>query len=112
MKMNLAQCEAITGSRFVKIWMHVGHLNIKKEKMSKTKKNYILIKDLLKYSDSEVIRFFFLLTHYRSKTNFSNKNLIKAEKGLSRLYKALLLYKNTNAKLDKGIIAKIFRCIE
>jgi len=105
---ELTQCESITNKKFVNIWMHVGHLNINEEKMSKTKKNYILINDLLKKFNPEVIKFFFLLTHYRSKINFSIKNIIKAKKSLNKLYKLLFQYKINKHILNQNIINEFF----
>jgi len=87
---EITQCESITKKTFVKIWMHVGHLKIDNQKMSKTKKNYILIKDILKKFNEETIRFFFLSTHYRKPITFSIKNITQIKNNLNNLYKTIL----------------------
>jgi len=84
---EIAQSEAATGKQFVKNWMHIGLLTVDGEKMSKSIGNIINVKDLLEKWDAEVIRLFFALAHYRSPPDFSEKALINAEKGLTRIYR-------------------------
>ncbi|MCL4546399.1 MAG: cysteine--tRNA ligase, partial [Deltaproteobacteria bacterium] len=62
---EIAQSESFTGKKFVNYWIHNGFVNINNEKMSKSLKNYITIRDLLKDYEPEVIRIFFMFTHYR-----------------------------------------------
>jgi cysteinyl-tRNA synthetase len=86
---EIAQSEAATGKTpFVKYWLHTGWLTINREKMSKSLGNVILIKDLLKKYDGEVIRFFYAQTHYRSPIDFSNDALDKSRKSLERIKQA------------------------
>ncbi|MGF3585092.1 MAG: cysteine--tRNA ligase [Thermoplasmatota archaeon] len=82
---EIAQAEAATDKRFAKYWMHVGLLTINGEKMSKSLGNIVNIRDLLGKWDSEVVRFFFAQTHYRSPPDFNDKALSDAEKGLERI---------------------------
>jgi cysteinyl-tRNA synthetase len=84
---EIAQAEAATGKDFAKYWMHIGLLTVDGEKMSKSIGNIINVKDLLKKWDSEVIRFFFSQTHYRSPPDFSEKALENSKKGLNRIYR-------------------------
>ena len=45
---EIAQSEALTGKKFVKVWMHSAFLNIDGEKMSKSLGNFVTLRDLLK----------------------------------------------------------------
>ena len=45
---EIAQSEALTGKRFVKLWLHSEFLYIKGEKMSKSLGNFVTLRDLLK----------------------------------------------------------------
>jgi cysteinyl-tRNA synthetase len=81
-----AQTEAATGSTFVNYWVHNGFVNIDREKMSKSIGNTLLIKDFLKEYHSEVLRLFFLTTHYRSPVDYSTKSVEDANNVLHRLY--------------------------
>lgn len=84
-----AQSCARNDAEFVNYWMHAGFLNINEEKMSKSLKNFLTIRDALKEYDPEVIRYFFAVSHYRSEINFSDDNLDKAKNSLDRLYTAI-----------------------
>jgi len=84
-----AQSEAFTGKEFVKTWMHVGFLQIDKEKMSKSLNNFLTIKDILQEVKPEELRFFMLQGHYRSQLDYSMEQLKLAKNSLDRLYTAL-----------------------
>ncbi|MFH1429154.1 MAG: cysteine--tRNA ligase [Candidatus Margulisiibacteriota bacterium] len=83
---EIAQSESATGKPFVKYWLHNGFLNINKEKMSKSLGNFLTLKELLVKHDPEALRLFFLQTHYRSPVDFSEEQIIEAEKALERFY--------------------------
>ena len=63
---EIAQSEALTGKRFVKVWMHAEFLNINGEKMSKSLGNFVTLRDLVKQAWSpRAIRLFLISAHYR-----------------------------------------------
>jgi len=86
---EIAQAEAATGKPFASIWMHNGLMTIRREKMSKSLGNLVLIRDLFeKYSySSEVIRLFLLSTHYRSPIDFSLEGLDETRRALDGFYR-------------------------
>lgn len=84
-----AQSECATGKTFVNTWMHVGFVQVDKEKMSKSLNNFFTIRDVLKEYDPEVIRYFLIASHYRSPVNYSKDLLEQAKNALERLYTAL-----------------------
>lgn len=83
---EIAQSESLSGF-FVRYWMHTGYLTINREKMSKSLGNIVSIREILEKYDPEVIRFFFVSTHYRSPIDFSYEALEKAKRGLERIYR-------------------------
>lgn len=85
-----AQSEALTGKRFVKIWMHHGLLNIREEKMSKSLRNYVTIEEALSRVDPDTLRLYILSTHYRSPLDYSEQALDSAKKGLDRVRRILV----------------------
>ncbi|MCL4322318.1 MAG: cysteine--tRNA ligase [Deltaproteobacteria bacterium] len=101
---EIAQSESYTGKKFVNYWIHNGFVNINNEKMSKSLKNFITVRDLLERYHPEVIRLFFMFTHYRSFIDFSFEGLESAKHSLMRLYQAINLYKGFKDKVDKGNI--------
>ncbi len=68
---EIAQSEAYTGKEFVRIWMHVGLVNIAGERMAKSLRNYVAVHQALKKWGSNVIRLFSILSHYRSPLEFT-----------------------------------------
>ena len=109
---EITQMEAVSGkSPMVRYWLHTGFLMVSGEKMSKSLKNFITIRDLLKNFDGDVIRFFILNKHYRSKIDFSHKVLLDAGKGLERIKKycelvsGQLADKNSNATADYELVS-------
>ncbi|MCK5361587.1 MAG: cysteine--tRNA ligase [Gammaproteobacteria bacterium] len=77
------------GQVFSRYWMHVGFVNVDKEKMSKSLGNVLLIRDLLKEAPGEAIRLALLSAHYRSPVDWSTDTLDQAARTLDRLYGAL-----------------------
>ncbi len=55
-----------------KIWMHIGHININNEKMSKSLNNFIYVKDILETYSYQVVRWFMYKTNYQNPLNFNN----------------------------------------
>ena len=82
---EILQSEAYNDAPFVRYWMHNGLLTIDQEKMSKSLKNFFLIKDILKTHSPEVVRFYLLNASYRQPLDYNEKSLEEAGKALERL---------------------------
>ena len=82
---EIAQSEAMTGHPFARYWMHNGYINIDNEKMSKSLGNFVLVNDIRKTIDPQVLRFFMLSVHYRHPINFSEDLVENAKSGLGRI---------------------------
>jgi cysteinyl-tRNA synthetase len=98
---EIAQSVGADGIHPVRYWMHANMLTVNGDKMSKSKGNAFLPKQLFagdhplleKAYAPMAVRFFMLQCHYRSTLDFSNAALQAAEKGYLRLinsYKTLL----------------------
>ena len=83
---EIAQSECATNKKFASLWMHTGPLRIKDKKMSKSLKNFITVKDILKNFHPEVLRLFFLLTHYRNPISYSREGLENSKRILDKFY--------------------------
>ena len=83
---EVAQSEGATGQPFVRYWMHVKHLLVNGEKMSKSKRNDFTIAQLVErgYPHS-AIRYLLLSAQYRKELNFSFEGLDTARTSLRRL---------------------------
>jgi cysteinyl-tRNA synthetase len=83
---EIAQSEGATGKQFVHYWLHIEHLKVEGETMSKSKGNYYTFRDLTAkgYSPSG-IRYFLLSVPYRKQLNFTFDALRGAEKTVDSL---------------------------
>ncbi|MGD0566338.1 MAG: cysteine--tRNA ligase [Candidatus Goldiibacteriota bacterium] len=84
-----AQSEAANGVKFVNYWMHVGYMNIDGIKMSKSKGNFVFVRDILKDYPAEVIRMFILSAQYRGPIDFSRDNIEAVKTGYKEIYYTL-----------------------
>ncbi|WP_338450504.1 cysteine--tRNA ligase [Niallia oryzisoli] len=82
---EIAQSEALTGKPFARYWMHNGYININNEKMSKSLGNFVLVHDIIKRHDPQVLRLFMLSVHYRHPINYSDELLENTRAGLDRI---------------------------
>ncbi|GGD27021.1 cysteine--tRNA ligase [Pontibacillus salipaludis] len=85
---EIAQSEALNEKQFANYWMHNGYIKIENEKMSKSLGNFVLVHDIIKHHDPQVIRFFMLSVHYRHPINFSEALLEGAKNSLDRIKNA------------------------
>jgi cysteinyl-tRNA synthetase len=87
---EIAQSVAATGDAFVNLWMHNGFVNVDDEKMSKSLGNFFTLREVLdRVRHPEVMRYFFLCSHYRGPINYSPAQLEQADAALGRIYTAL-----------------------
>lgn len=80
-----AQSEAANHMKFVNYWMHVGYMNISGEKMSKSKGNFVFVRDIIVDFPAEVLRMFILSAHYRGPIDFSRENVEAVKKGYTEI---------------------------
>ncbi|CAL4323054.1 Cysteine--tRNA ligase [Buchnera aphidicola (Pterocallis alni)] len=106
-----AQSNCLYNSSYGNYWIHVGSLLVNNKKMSKSLNNTIYLNSLLKKYNSEIIRFFFLCTHYRKPLLYNQNNLIQNSLGLKRLYLVLSQYiSDTNPFISKFQVHNSFFC--
>lgn len=94
---EIAQAEGEKGKVFARYWMHNNMVTINGQKMGKSLGNSITLEQLFSGKNNQLsqafspmtVRFFILMSHYRSTLDFSNEALIAAEKGFERLSTAI-----------------------
>ena len=84
---EIAQSECGTGQTFVRHWMHVEHLLVENETMSKSKGNFFTIPDLVARGHRpDAIRYLLASAHYRKQLNFTFEGLDHAQAALERIH--------------------------
>lgn len=86
---EIAQSEGATGKPFARYWMHNGYININGEKMSKSKGNFLTVREISKKYDLVAVRLFMLTAQYRNPVNFDFDLLAQAESALARITNCL-----------------------
>jgi cysteinyl-tRNA synthetase len=86
---EIAQSEGATGRTFSNHWLHNGFVNVDNEKMSKSLGNFFTIKDVLQRYEPQVLRLFYLSTHYHNPINFSDFALDEAAERVAYFYETL-----------------------
>ncbi|XP_036687115.1 probable cysteine--tRNA ligase, mitochondrial isoform X3 [Balaenoptera musculus] len=80
---EIAQCEVFHQcQQWGNYFLHSGHLHMKgkEEKMSKSLKNYVTIKDFLSTASPDVFRLFCLRSSYRSAVDYSDGAMLEARR--------------------------------
>ncbi|MDR1910697.1 MAG: cysteine--tRNA ligase [Holosporales bacterium] len=82
-------CAANNGVLMAHTWVHNGIVLIDGQKMSKSLGNVFSLSAALEAFDGDVIRYFFLSTHYRKPLDWTQTGLEQAKKNMTRLCGAL-----------------------
>ena len=72
---EIAQSEARFGQHLANYWVHSGAVMVGEDKMSKSLDNFITLEDLKEQYSGQLLRFFYLQSHYRSPIIFSMAEL-------------------------------------
>ena len=109
---EIAQTEALTNKQFVNTWIHIGFVQINKEKMSKSLNNFFTIREVLSDHRPEVVRYFLVSSHYRSPVNYSTDSLSIAEGALERFYLTLRSLPTHAVEIDEGFETRFIEAMD
>jgi len=83
---EIAQSEGATGRPFSRFWVHVEHLFVEHEKMSKSIGNVHTLPDVVARGHRpSALRYLLLSSHYRKQLNFTWVGMDQAEESLRRI---------------------------
>ncbi|MFN0063396.1 MAG: cysteine--tRNA ligase [Myxococcaceae bacterium] len=94
---EIAQSEAASQGAFCRCWMHSQFLNLEDAKMSKSLGNVVRLRDALDRVGGEVLRLFFISTHYRRPLAFTDKSFADVDARLEYFYETL---RRADARLE------------
>ena len=109
---EICQCEALYNTHLAKSFLHVGRVDLKGVKMSKSLGNYIFVKDFDTLEKMMVLRLILLFSPYRANINYQDE-LFEQYKAIyekwQRAYKQAYYYLQandlTNKEIDEDIIS-------
>lgn len=83
---EITQQESASGKKpFVLYWLHSGLVTVNGQKMSKSLKNYIAIREALKDYSPEALRFLAIASHYRSSVEYREDLVKQSEAAIQRI---------------------------
>ncbi|WP_026366315.1 cysteine--tRNA ligase [Salinicoccus albus] len=97
---EIAQSECMTDETFANYWLHNGYINIDNAKMSKSLGNFILVHDIIKEVNPNVLRFFMISVQYRNPINYNRELVQAAANGLERIQDS---YMKAKERLDLAV---------
>ena len=82
---EIAQSEG-AGRKFARYWIHHGLLTINSQKMAKSLGNFITVDDFMhKYKNADLLKLFFLSTHYSHPIDYTDGKIEEAKQALERI---------------------------
>jgi cysteinyl-tRNA synthetase len=88
---EIAQSEALTGKPFANYWIHARHVFLNGKRMSKSKRNYILIGNAVNNYGAALLRLYLLTVHYRKRVDFDEQDILRLQTKLVSLKSAVHL---------------------
>lgn len=83
---EIAQAEGATNQAFSRFWVHVEHLFVENEKMSKSLGNVYGLPEIIERNHRpSALRYLLLSSHYRKQLNFTWTGMDQAEEALRRI---------------------------
>jgi cysteinyl-tRNA synthetase len=110
---EIAQSENSCGCEFARYWIHNEFVNMNAEKMAKSEGNTLKLRDLKEKGLSPLAyRYFLLLSHYRTPTNFSWEALEAAQNAYRRLKEFASQTPGVWGHVDKNYKQEFVKAIE
>jgi len=102
---EIAQSEGATRRPFSRFWVHVEHLFVENEKMSKSLGNVYTLPDVIARGHRpSALRYLLLSSHYRKQLNFTWAGMEQAEESLRRIVDCLARLETVSADLSSATV--------
>lgn len=88
------------GNPMANYWLHNGFITVEKRKMSKSLGNTQSVHQLLKHWQGETLRYLLLSAHYRQPLDWSDAEVKRCQKTLTRIYTILRSLKEMGLQLQ------------
>ena len=99
---EIAQSEGATKQPFARFWVHVEHLFVEGEKMSKSLGNFYTLSEIVARGHRpSALRYLLLSSHYRKQLNFTWAGMDQAEEALRRFTDFLARLEDTTSYVGR-----------
>ncbi len=99
---EIAQAESATGKKpYVRYWVHTGLLTIDGQKMSKSLKNFVTIREALEKHSPETLRIWVSSSHYRKPIDYKANDLESARNKVEKIRAVLERIRESYDKTGK-----------
>jgi cysteinyl-tRNA synthetase len=101
---EIAQSETFNEKKLAKLWMHVGMITINSEKMSKSLRNMIVLKNALRKWGSNVLRLYLISSQYSKPMDYNDEILqesLQKWRQIEHCIYELRTTKNVSENVDK-----------
>lgn len=101
---EIAQSETFNEKKLANLWMHVGMITIDSEKMSKSLRNMILLKNALKKWGANVLRLYLISSQYSKPMDYNDEILyesLQKWRQIEHCFYELRTIKNVSADIDE-----------
>lgn len=86
---EIAQSEVVTGKPFARYWVHTAFLRVDGQRMGKSERNFILVREALREYAPEAIRHFLISAQYRHPLDYNATSLKESTSAIRRLNNCL-----------------------
>ncbi|XP_020100665.1 cysteine--tRNA ligase, chloroplastic/mitochondrial isoform X3 [Ananas comosus] len=100
---EIAQSCAACSKSNISYWIHNGFVKVKGDKMSKSKGNFITIREVIEDHHPLALRFFLLGTHYKSPVTYEDAQIYIASERLFYIYQTLHDCEENLGRQDRSI---------
>jgi len=105
---EIAQSEGASNREFARVWMHVEHLFVEGEKMSKSLGNTYTLADVVARGHRpSALRYLLLSSHYRKQLNFTWTGMDQAEEAIRRIVDFLARLEAVDADGGPSKVAEV-----
>ena len=98
---EIAQGSCCSSAKYCNYWFHNGIVLVNKKKMSKSLGNVILVSDILKEINPNIIRLALMSAHYRQPLNWTDETLKYSTNIFEKIYSSLVIHDESSFEKDE-----------
>jgi cysteinyl-tRNA synthetase len=106
---EIAQSESVSKKKLSNYWVHLNHILVNGEKMSKSLGNIFYLNDI---KNALAYKYWILTSHYSTMANYTEEAMSAAEAAYKKIINFLQKNKNASGKINKEYFKKFLEHLE